>query len=210
MSMLVRVCLAALVLVAIQLSVAYVQRNRQPTEIRPPSPSLKELPEKLGPLTGQEISMDPRVTAAVRAIEAVDRAYEKQDGGRVVVELAAFDSNELDPPHMPQVCYTKAGWTIKNQTDVKIKLGESTRRARVLSLEQEGQHVHVLYWYQLGEAEVLDAREMRNERWKLFGQRSWPPLVKVMMQTSLSEPSEAEEQMRSFAELVLAWTQQIR
>ncbi len=208
--MLTRVCLAAVVLVGIQLAVLYLRHNREPTEIRMPSPSLQELPEILGPWRGREVALDPRVTAAVRAMEVVDRSYEKEGGGRVMLEVAAFDSNELDPPHMPQVCYTKAGWVIKNQKDLQFKHEGTACAARLLSLEQEGQHVHVLYWYQLDAAQVLDAREMRAERWKLFGRREWPPLIKVMIQTSLAEPADAEEQMLAFASAVFAWTKQVR
>jgi len=206
-----RLLIAALCLAVIQGAVLYIRRGREPSEIRRPNVSLAELPTELGPWKGHDTPIDPRLWVAIRAAEVVDRAYENPQGGRLIAEVAAFLSDEIDPPHMPQVCYTKAGWINKSQKDVQLRVGDDeTRPARIVTFEQEGQRVHVLYWYQWGQAHVLDAQTMRQERWKLFGQKTWPPLIKVMVQTSLSDFGEAEEQLCGFGELLLGWTKNVQ
>jgi hypothetical protein len=102
------------------------------------------------------------------------------------------------------------GWVIKQQKDVDLRIdGETPRRARILAFEQEGQRIHVMYWYQVGSASVLDYNGLRRERARMFGQPTWPPLVKVMIQCPLADTALAEDQLRSFGERLLAWTRRL-
>lgn len=206
----VRWFLALVALVTIQAAVVWVRQGREPEgfgKLRP----LNQFPARLGDWTGKDEPMDPRLFEAIRAEATVNRVYQEETGSRLAIQVAAFAGNETTLPHRPQGCYTKAGWSIADQKEVPIRVADQPPRpAQLLAFEQEGQRIHVLYWYQFGEAHVLDYDGLRRERWKLFGQRIWPPLVKVMIQTGIGDSYQAEAQLREFGELVLAWTKDIQ
>jgi EpsI family protein len=194
----------------IQGGVMLIRQKREPARIREPAMKLDELPQRIGGWHGSNYQMDARLSAAIGAHSVVDRVFKDDTGATVQLELAAFTGNEIDLPHAPQTCYTNVGWTMKQQKDMELKLADgSSRRARMLGFEQEGQRIHVMYWYQFGDAHVLDYGGLRRERAKLFGQASWPPLVKVMIQTSLADVGQAQDLLISFGESLLAWTHKL-
>jgi len=208
--MMQRLMIAAVVIALIQGGVMVIRQKREPTRIRDPEMTLISLPQRLGGWGGSDFAMDVRLSAAIGAHSVLDRIYKDDTGAQVQLELATFTSNEIEPPHMPQSCYTNVGWTMKQQKDVELNVADGPpRRARILGFEQEGQRIHVMYWYQLGNAHVLDYNGLRRERARLFGQTSWPPLVKVMIQSPMADVALAEEQLISFAESLLAWTRKL-
>lgn len=208
--MIQRLLITAVVLVAIQGAVLLIRQNREPSRIREPAMDIAELPLRLNAWTGKDSPIDPRLSAAIGAYGVVDRIYQDDTRAAVVLELAAFTGNEIELPHMPQSCYTNVGFTMKHQKDVQLSRADGEDRpARILTFEQDGQRIHVMYWYQLGDINVLDYNGLRQARARLFGQSTWPPLVKVMIQCGLADPVQAEDRLTSFAEAVLAWTRKL-
>ena len=208
--MIQRLLIAAAILVAIQGAVLFIRQHREPSSIREPAMKIADLPLRMAGWTGKDAPIDPRLSAAIRALSVVDRIYRDDSKATLVLELAAFAGNEIELPHMPQSCYTNVGFTMKQQKDVQLKRSDGPpRQARILGFEQENQRIHVLYWYQLGDASVLDYNGLRRERSRLFGEKTWPPLIKVMIQSSLADPVQAEDQLVSFAESVLSWTRRL-
>lgn len=208
--MMQRLLIAAVALVAIQGVVMLIRWGREPTSIREPAMKIADLPLRIGGWTGKNAPIDPRLSAAIRAHSVVDRIYQDDTKATLVIELAVFSGNEIELPHMPQSCYSNVGFTMKQQKDVQLKRSDGPpRQARILSFEQENQRIHVMYWYQLGEANLLDYNGLRRERSRLFGEKTWPPLVKVMIQSSLADPVQAEDQLVSFGESILSWTRRL-
>jgi len=208
--MIQRLLIAALLLALVQGGVMLIRQKRQPIRIDEPAMPLAELPGRLGGWRGSEFVMDARLSAAVGAHSILDRVYRDDTGAHLQLELAAFLTRDNELLHMPQSCYVNVGWTIKQQKDVDLRIdGETSRKARILALEQEGQRIHVMYWYQFGSANVLDYNGLRRERARMFGRPTWPPLVKVMIQCPLADTSLAEDQLRSFGESLLAWTRKL-
>jgi EpsI family protein len=205
--MIQRLLIAALLLALVQGGVHLIRKKREPVVVRAPAVQLAELPQHLGGWRGSAFAIDARLSAAVGAHSILDRVYRDETGAQLQLELATFTSQENELPHMPQTCYVNVGWTMKQQKDIDLRVGNETlRRARILAFEQEGQRIYVMYWYQFGSTNVLDYNGLRRERAKLFGQAAWPPLVKVMIQCPLADLSLAEDQLRSFGEHLLAWT----
>lgn len=208
--MMSRLLIAAVIIALIQGGVMLIRQKREPVAIREPAAPLAELPMRLGGWRGSDYTMDARLSAAIGAHSVLDRVFKDDTGAQVQLELAAFTANEIDLPHAPQTCYTNVGWTMKQQKDVDLKLADGTsRRARILGFEQEGQRIHVMYWYQFGDVHVLDYGGLRRQRAKLFGQSSWPPLVKVMIQTALADVAQAEDLLTGFGESLLAWSRKL-
>lgn len=208
--MMQRLLIAAVLIALIQGGVMVIRHKREPARIREPAMKLADLPQRLGGWRGSDFAIDARLSAAIGAHSVLDRVFKDDTGAQVQLELAAFTGAEIDLPHAPQTCYMNVGWTMKQQKDVNLNLADGPpRRARILGFEQEGQRIHVMYWYQFGDAHVLDYNGLRRERARLFGQAAWPPLVKVMIQSPLADVAQAEDQLTSFAESLLAWTRKL-
>lgn len=205
-----RLLVGLALLVVIQAAVLWIRRERQPDSIQALSEDLAQLPLRLGTWTGHDEPIDPRLFEAIRAASTVNRVYQEDVTGRVAMQVAVFSGDYLGLPHNPQSCYTKVGWAIQEQKEIWLRAGpQDSRLAHLLVFEQEGQRIHVMYWYQFGETNVMDYDSLRRERWKLFGQRVWPPLIKVMIQTDISETGHAAAQLTTFGELVLGWTKDL-
>jgi hypothetical protein len=54
-----------------------------------------------------------------------------------------------------------------------------------------------------------DGDGQRRAVWKLRGRKTWPPMVKVMLQTSAADADQAKELLKSLAVPAKAWVDQI-
>ncbi len=43
-----------------------------------------------------------------------------------------------------------------------------------------------MFWYRLGDYTLFERWDMGKVRWAMRGQKSWPPMVKVLLQTPTS------------------------
>ena len=198
--------LGVAMLLAVQWAIEAVNRNRQPERIRLPGKDISDMPMRLGTWVGKNERLDPRVAPIFKNSQVVNRAYQNAAGGSLAMQVSLFTTNENELPHAPEVCYPKAGWSIVDQRQENISLpDQSPRPARMLILEQEGRRIHVLFWYQLGKAHLLDRAGLREEQRKFFGQKEWPPLIKVMLQSTLGKTDQAEKQLSNFAEVLSTW-----
>lgn len=206
-----RLALIVLAIAGIQAAVMFVRQERDPVTIRPPDVDINKLPLRLGSWTGHDEPMDERIWRVLGAEVAVNRVYREDSGGLLAMQIGVFTTNDVVLPHEPHVCYGNVGWNKSTQKDLHLRTEtQGMRTARMVTFQQEGQRIHVLYWYQFGDANVVDFDGLRRERWKLFGEKTWPPLIKVMLQSTVADPARAEQQLRSFGELVLGWTKDVK
>jgi EpsI family protein len=206
-----RILLAVVILVVIQGVAKWVSKGREPDEVRPLAVSLSSLPMRFGTWKGHDEQMDPRLGAAVGAVDVANRQYEEEHGGKIALQIASFTTSENSLPHAPEVCYRQAGWGIVERRIVELRVDdEKTRPAQLLVFDQDRQRIIVLYWYQFGNASVTDVDGLRQSRWAYFGQKSWPPVIKVMVQIPMAPDAvRAEKTIRAFSELVLGWTKSV-
>lgn len=205
----VGVSLAFMVLLAIQITVHYLRHDREVT-ITSLSTPLRNLPHRLGAWTGHDTPLDERVWTVMGADEVVNRQYQEDAGGTLGVQISAFKERD-SLPHEPVLCYTNAGWQKVEEKEIRLKIeAQGTRLARILTFEQERHRIHVMYWYQFADVSVLDNDSLRTARWKLYGEKTWPPIVKVMVQSTTVDVARAEPELRTFGEQVLAWTKDLK
>ena len=62
---------------------------------------------------------------------------------------------------------------------------------------------------QFGDKIILSGAEQRRARWALRGQKTWPPLIKVLLSTPVGDPERSEKRLLDFAKLVYAWTKDL-
>jgi EpsI family protein len=209
MSLEKRVFLVAFLVVTIQAGTTWVRQNYVPSQVRLPSRNLNALPIQLGELGawhGENAELDPEVFNAIGAHSVLERRY--RDGlQEVLVHSAVILDATSSVAHYPEVCYPANGWQIVSRKSVLLRVsGAPAVSARLLNLEREDQRIQVLFWYHLGEHSFVDRDSYRHARRAFWGEKTWPAVIKVMLQTSADDAQRGESQLREFGKLVLAET----
>jgi hypothetical protein len=205
-----RLFAAIALLVGIELGYSKIASMGLPIAVVFREADFVDMPLQLGPWTGEASQPDPRVVIATGAEAVVDRVYQHPSGYGVSCHVAAFTDPSQYTPHPPTLCYSGAGWKLVNTKGVPIATdADPSGRAQMLSFEREGQTAHVLFWYQLGDGIGTDRDGVRRLRWSFRGKPAWPPLIKVMLQTTIEDRDQAEARLKELAGPVLAWTQSI-
>ena len=206
--MFIRLLVAAGLIAAIGVAAHVAGNQVYSTEVVLPEAQLQAMPLQFGPWEGEKESLDARVFVSLGAAWATDRAYRIPTAPPVMVHLAAFADPEMRAPHPPQLCYVGTGWTAAGTKDVKLP-GPDGSPARLLTFQREGETIQVLYWYQLGQGTAVDYGSVRKLRWHYLGRATRPPLLKVMLQTAVRKPGEAEKTLDDIAGRLLAWTREL-
>ena len=87
----------------------------------------------------------------------------------------------------PTNCYRSNGWRLVERVEGgradprRRRNGSACRPGR-----SKGETVLVVFWYRLGDYTLFERWDMGKVRWAMRGQKSWPPLVKVLLQTPTS------------------------
>ena len=192
----------ALVTVVLALAIVHgVKFFFVPAQPRPLNRPLESLPAALvgweeSELTEEERNKIEKQFGYLGADDAITRNYvNSQTKESVSIHIAAWVSPDEWSPHPPEACYTTGGWNVKEGQ--RLVIGEQpSQRAQLFEATQLGAEVKVLYWYRLGDTYFKDREEARVARRALWGSREWPPLFKVIVQSSgfsLQDPQPALE-----------------
>lgn len=191
--------IAALLAVA-QVAVLYIERGYTLGSVVPPARDVSELPPKMGPWSGETQEVNEQLKDFLQSRSGIDRVYRKPTGDAVITHLLWTD--DYIRVHFPEHCYRQAGWEKVDSVDLEINPAEElpssvvsanggpgessdTFPARLLTFRQEEQEIQVLYWFQMGSEPFFDRIQHRSLRRQVcWGNREWPPLIKVMLQSS--------------------------
>jgi EpsI family protein len=178
--------------------------------IVPPARTPATLPISFLGYTGKDIDPDPKLLGFLQAESQIDRTYRRPTGEEVT--LHAIWTSDYIKLHFPEQCYRESGWTETNRQKVSLPIpGHEPVPANLLTFEQGGQRIQVLYWLQLGDRIILSRTEhrlaLRSECW---GKKEWPPLVKVMLTSPAANPVTAQERLEKMATGVYTWISAIQ
>jgi hypothetical protein len=183
-----------------------------PTEVAHPQFRLEEMPKSFGHWTGEDTALDPELFRAIGAEMAINRRYKD---GRVAVDMHADVFTDLFLQygvaiiHSPVNCYPMNGFVVDNSEPVQIEsAGNNVHLARLLTLSRDGARVYCLFWYQVGEVTFWNADEQRSVVHTFRGRKTWPPMIKVMLQTSADSPEQAQQRLKPLASSVYAWARE--
>ena len=99
--------------------------------------------------------------------------------------LASYSDPDAGLYHSPTNCYRSSGWRMVE--DSKIERADPRRqppqRVYLATWEKRGDSILVAYWYRLGDYTLFQRWDMFWVRLAMRGQATWPPMVKVLLQT---------------------------
>ncbi len=208
-----RIVMLVVLAILVQVSFLMLQSYGVPTSIRQPRVELSEMPVTFGTWQGEDAELDPQVTGLLTrdlSTMVVSRLYKDADGHVVTLHSMVRTGYIHGLPHHPNHCYQSQGSQIIEEDRPKLELDDGTSiPVHILSLEYQGQRSLALYWYQLGDKIILDGQQQRKVRWSLRGKKEWPPVVKVLLSSSLSNQEKDRDRLMEFAKHVYTWTREI-
>jgi hypothetical protein len=177
-----------------------------PSELAQPQLNLDEMPPTFAAWTGKDIPLDPHVFQAIGAEMAIDRRYQNRSTA-VDLHSDVFLKYGVRVLHPPELCYSSNGFIVDNADTIEIVGSDkSSHSARLLTLSRDDASIYCLYWYQVGDKTFWNGDDQRRVVQSFRGKKAWPPMLKVMLQTSANSPDEAQKQLKSLADLVYDWT----
>lgn len=212
----IRIAIVVVLALVVHLGYLFVRSRGMPTAYRPlqrdPNgmPIRFEDPDSLARWEGKKVAMDPEISGAVDADIVVERLYKDILGHPISLHANVVSHYEHYLQHHPAHCYTTHGFRQVDEKRVELELDDTEHtEVELLTMDSEGNRVLVLYWYQIGDQIVFNGSELRTARYGLRGQKTWPNLIKVLMQTPAPDVDRAEKRLLDFAKLVYAWTKDL-
>jgi len=201
-----RLLLVAGLIIVVHVTSLQVRGMLEPATIDLPDWSLEDFPEELGPWRAHESELDDRIFRKIGADQAKDWITTLPDGREASTHIAVFDNLDEGVWHYPANCYGAAGWRNLETHEAELSAdGAASRPVNISTWEQGGRRVKVLYWYQLGEQTIFGRFDLGKARLALAGRETWPPLVKVLLQTSAEDPADAETQLLDLGSRINRW-----
>lgn len=202
---------AALV-VFVQDGFRVVRASTEIPEVRLPTWKLTTLPLQLDDWQGQEVELDPKLFRGSEAYETVSRIYRNSTNGHTVkLFFALYTDPKAGVWHTPINCYRANGATLLRETQISLKVeGRSDLPPIEVSLStwnnrEQRDQVLVLYWYELGAHVLFDRWDLGKARWNLRGQETWPPMFKILLETSAAGGQASQADIVEVAGLLRAW-----
>ncbi len=196
---------AALVLL-VQAVGYMMQRGAKPPSVELLNWSIQDMPLRFGVWHGELTDLDPKIFVRIGATDVVNRMYQDRKGRKISLHVALFNEYDVGAFHNPQNCYRSSGWQLIDSERLKID-GPDGKDVSLglMTWRREGEQVMVAHWYQLGKHIALDRVQLGLARLKLRGRKTWPPLVKVLLQIPADDPEEAKTPLKDFTQQVYQW-----
>lgn len=199
------------VFAAIQIGVMWVNAGYRADTVSLPETKLTSFPFVVSGWEGEDTEFDTKVFLVLKAEVTVSRSYRMNSEDAISYHNAAWTDQDHLCPHPPELCYTTVGWGIKKEKTVELKLSTAPPvNARLLTLENEGQRINVLYWYQMGKHVFWNRNGAKIAKRDFWGKKTVPATLKFMLQNRASQGDSDEESLVAFAEEVYAWSRNLQ
>ena len=203
-----RLFTAAVLVIIVACGSYWVQASLQMPNVELPQRDFHTMPVTFGPWHGQRVNdLTPELFNAIGADVVVDSAFEDNAGHNIALHTAIFRQPDTGVYHSPMNCYRAAGWQEADDTLLSMEIkGQPSRPVRFTTWTREGQRVRVLYWFQLGEHTLFSRFDLGKLRWEMGGTKTWPALIKVLMNIKATNDVEQDQQrLLSLAKPVYKW-----
>jgi EpsI family protein len=174
--------------------------------VRPPAADIRKLPMRLGKYQGEIKELDKELFDRVGAEAVVERAYRDDADNIVSLHLAIFKDPDTGVSHAPDNCYRAKGWRRVKQERIEVPdSGQPPLLVDLSTWEGKSGSVMVLFWYRFGDRTLFGKWGMFKARWAMSGQSSWPSMIKVLLQTPVTDVPMSRGRILDMARLINDW-----
>ena len=174
--------------------------------VRPPAEDINKLPMRLGKWQGEEVKLDKELFDRVGADVVVDRIYHDETDRPISAHLAVFSDPDTGVLHAPVNCYRSAGWRMLREERVEVpNTGPPNLLVDLTTWEKGDETIVVVYWYRLGNFTVFERLDLGKARWAMGGQKTWPSMIKVLLQTQAPDRYAARAVVLDMAKQIHDW-----
>lgn len=201
-----RLSILFIIVVSIQLGLTAFKTTLSPRGIELPATPVTEFPMEFAGWKGVDLEKPEGIDAGVAA--RLSRVYTSEDGRFAAwVYIGIWTWYLDDVRHLPTDCYRGRGREILGVKQFELKPHDgASKRAALLTLQDGGQPIHVLYWYQLGSETLWDRKHLRPILRANRGKKNWPPQVKVMIDVRGLQQEQAKRVLADLGKHVMDWT----
>lgn len=204
-----RVFVVAMFVVLLSASTYVMPQWLKAKNIQLPEWNLRDMPLQFDQWQGVSGELDPEITGRLGADVWLDRVYRDDQNRIVSLHVALFRDLDGGVFHSPINCYRSAGWRELGQAEVELPIpGKPSIPVSLGTWEREGERILVMYWYQLDQQILFDRVGLGLARWKMRSEQNWPPLIKVLLQTSAADTEDAKKQIQFIAAKAYEWINQ--
>ncbi len=208
-----RLFLVALLVGLLAISSYMLPELLEAKDVHLPAWELADMPSQFGSWRGADVELDEKIREQLLrdANSEVSRAYVDDQSNAVSLHLALFQDLDAGVRHSPINCYRGNGWREIGRETMDLRLQDGgTIPVSLTTWEKEGQRVLVMYWYQLGDHVLFNRWDLLSTRLKMWGQPSWPAMVKVLLQTTTSDADKekSRERIQAVARYAQHWISQ--
>jgi EpsI family protein len=177
-------------------------RLEAPVDTTPISPAaLARFPLRVGAWTGEDVALDEAIVRATGTDAHLNRRYSRRGGLEAVSFYIASGVKARDlMPHRPEVCYTGAGWTLRNRRSVELPLSDSVKLPCNIMQFSRGalntQKIVVLDYYLVDGQYCADVSLLRSKAWRGSG------TVRYVAQIQITTPVTATFQAEAAAKTI--------
>lgn len=204
MSFRFRVSIVLVALLATQFHVLWIGRGYTTAAIPDNDGCFDGFSSELDGWTSQSVEIDERLFDAVGACDQINTTFTGVDGRVVHAHLGSWDDVYLELPHEPLQCYPSSGWKILDSELMTLERNASESvQIQLMKLEKDGQQSLIAFWYMRGPHVYFDRATLRKTHSALWGQSVWPPVYKVLLQTSMADEASAMDRLKRLGTALL-------
>jgi len=204
-----RVFVVATIVVLVSASTYVMPQWLKAKNVQLPAWDVRDMPRQFDQWQGVDGELDPEITRRLDADAWLDRVYRNDENRIVSLHVALFRDLDSGVRHSPINCYRGNGWREVGRESVELALPDgSSIPVSLGTWEREGERILVMYWYQLDRQILFDRVGLGLARWEIRSQQDWPPLIKVLLQTSAADTDVARKRIQFIAAKAYEWINQ--
>lgn len=165
---------------------------------------LSAIPMTLSGWIGVEEEVPDETARVLNAEQSSNRIYRDASGREVYIHLANWVNKETisAAPHHPEVCYTAAGWELKERRTTQFSTAAGVKPIELILFQKGQKRVATGHWFQVGDVSFVSVGGFRQQRARFWGRKTWPSTTKILLQTLAPTLDAAEERLVDFAKLI--------
>ncbi|GMV96961.1 MAG: hypothetical protein AMXMBFR83_13200 [Phycisphaerae bacterium] len=160
-----------------------------------PRGTLARVPHKIGDWVGRDVPLDERIVKATDTDDHLHRQYRDTSGDTALIWVACGVRLRDLMPHRPEVCYTGAGWVLRDERRIDLRISEgASLPCRLLSFRKSGiseADLLVLNYYLVRGDYSPDVSSLRSQAARLDPRTDYMAQVQIVQNgVGAAEPSQ--------------------